>query len=147
MCQALPLNNPVTFAASLLAVWLAACMVPAVTYLKPLLCPGLADRLASSVSILLYAILTNRAFLYDWDPPPPPPGTPVGCKATNANHANRAYLSAFLPPPQAPCLSFELRAAAFIGRRSCTSLTHSPEPYYLQWQAPSCIAFQERRML
>jgi hypothetical protein len=32
---------------------------------------GLADRLATSVSILLYSILTNRAFLYDWDPPPP----------------------------------------------------------------------------
>mmetsp|Transcript_6767 Transcript_6767/g.18159 ORF Transcript_6767/g.18159 Transcript_6767/m.18159 type:complete len:480 (-) Transcript_6767:609-2048(-) len=42
---------------------------------------GLADRLASSVSILLFAILTDRAFLYDWDPPPPPPGIPIheGC--------------------------------------------------------------------
>lgn len=27
---------------------------------------GLADRLASSLSVLLYAILTRRAFLYDW---------------------------------------------------------------------------------
>ncbi|KAJ9516056.1 hypothetical protein QJQ45_024485 [Haematococcus lacustris] len=32
---------------------------------------GLADRLATSVSILLYSILTDRAFLYDWEPPPP----------------------------------------------------------------------------
>jgi hypothetical protein len=27
---------------------------------------GLADRLASSLSVLLYAILTRRVFLYDW---------------------------------------------------------------------------------
>ncbi len=31
---------------------------------------GLADRLATSVTIFLYALLTDRAFLYDWDPPP-----------------------------------------------------------------------------
>jgi hypothetical protein len=31
---------------------------------------GLADRLATSVTIFMYAILTNRAFQYDWDPPP-----------------------------------------------------------------------------
>mmetsp|Transcript_7862 Transcript_7862/g.16860 ORF Transcript_7862/g.16860 Transcript_7862/m.16860 type:complete len:466 (+) Transcript_7862:146-1543(+) len=28
---------------------------------------GLADRLASSLSVLFYAILTNRAFQYDWE--------------------------------------------------------------------------------
>lgn len=36
---------------------------------QPEFANGLADRLASSVSIFFYALLTDRAFLYDWNPP------------------------------------------------------------------------------
>jgi hypothetical protein len=51
--------------------WQQLQAVDTVCACRPEFGNGLADRLATSVTILLFGILTDRAFLYDWDPPPP----------------------------------------------------------------------------